>query len=107
MLTKKDMSEVKAYAKPPPLVELALGAVMTVLKKPTTWDEIKKALGDANFLLTLLKFDKDQLVRGKSEGAEGALNETSDGEDFFFVLLIRAVDEEQSASVCEAILRDA
>lgn len=62
MLTKKDLSEVKAYAKPPPLVELALGGVMTVLKKPTSWDEIKKALGDASFLEKLLKYDKDQLV---------------------------------------------
>jgi hypothetical protein len=86
------MSEVKAYAKPPPLVELALGAVMTVLKKPTTWDEIKKALGDANFLLTLLKFDKDQLVRGKSGEAQGCLHEITDVEDISFVVRIRAVD---------------
>ncbi len=30
VLTKKDMSELKAYAKPPGLVELTLSAVMTV-----------------------------------------------------------------------------
>eukprot|EP00983_Pelagomonas_calceolata_P134871 1162101-Pelagomonas_calceolata.AAC.14 len=30
VLTKKDMSELKAYAKPPALVELTLNAVMTV-----------------------------------------------------------------------------
>lgn len=76
MLTKKDLSEVKAYAKPPPLVELALGGVMTVLKKPTSWDEIKKALGDANFLEKLLKFDKDQLVsrQSKEYSSEGRDN---------------------------------
>ncbi|EFJ08553.1 hypothetical protein SELMODRAFT_185288 [Selaginella moellendorffii] len=62
VLTKKDLSEVKAYAKPPALVELTLGAVMTVLKKPPTWDEAKKQLGDSQFLTNLLKYDKDQLV---------------------------------------------
>jgi hypothetical protein len=82
------MSEVKAYAKPPPLVELALGAVMTVLKKPTTWDEIKKALGDANFLLTLLKFDKDQLVRGQSEGAQDSLEDTTNVAESSFIILL-------------------
>ena len=56
------MSELKAYAKPPALVELCLQGVMTALKKPPTWDEAKKQLGDANFLLKLLEFDKDQLV---------------------------------------------
>ena len=62
VLTKKDLSEVKAYAKPPALVELTLGAVMTVLKRPPTWEEAKKALGDPSFLTNLLKYDKDLLV---------------------------------------------
>ena len=62
VLTKKDMSELKAYAKPPAMVELCLKGVMTVLKKSPTWEEAKKQLGDANFLLKLLEFDKDQLV---------------------------------------------
>eukprot|EP00232_Nephroselmis_pyriformis_P029065 CAMPEP_0182867354 /NCGR_PEP_ID=MMETSP0034_2-20130328/8675_1 /TAXON_ID=156128 /ORGANISM="Nephroselmis pyriformis, Strain CCMP717" /LENGTH=4528 /DNA_ID=CAMNT_0024999703 /DNA_START=83 /DNA_END=13669 /DNA_ORIENTATION=- len=62
VLTKKDFSELKAYAKPPALVELTLGAVMTVLKKAPTWDSCKKELGDTNFMERLLKFDKDLLV---------------------------------------------
>eukprot|EP00898_Chlorokybus_atmophyticus_P005400 jgi/Chlat1/5861/Chrsp4S06373 len=61
VLTKKDLSEVKAYAKPPALVEMTLSAVMTVLRRPPTWDETKKALGDASFLEKLLRFDKDKL----------------------------------------------
>lgn len=61
VLTKKDMSELKAYAKPPALVELTLTAVMTVLKVSPTWDEAKKQLGDASFMDRLLKFDKDRL----------------------------------------------
>lgn len=58
VLTKKDMSELKAYAKPPALVELTLGGVMTVLGRPATWEEAKKALGDASFMDKLVHFDK-------------------------------------------------
>jgi dynein heavy chain, axonemal len=61
VLTKKDMSELKAYSKPPALVELALAGVMTVLRKAPTWDEAKKQLGDSQFMEKLLKFDKDKL----------------------------------------------
>ena len=61
VLTKKDFSELKAYAKPPTLVEVTLCAVMTVLKKTPTWDESKKQLGDASFMTKLLEFNKDLL----------------------------------------------
>jgi dynein heavy chain len=61
VLTKKDMAELKAYAKPPALVELTLSGVMTVLKRTATWDEAKKALGDANFMQKLMEFEKDKL----------------------------------------------
>ena len=61
VLTKKDMSELKAYSKPPALVELCLKGVMTVLKKSPTWDAAKKTLGDTQFLPGLLNFDKDKL----------------------------------------------
>lgn len=64
VLTKKDFAELKAYAKPPALVELTLGGVQTVLKKPTTWDDSKKSLGDANFMQKLVEFDKDKLDEG-------------------------------------------
>lgn len=55
------MSELKAYAKPPTLVELTLGAVLTVLKVSPSWDEAKKQLNDASFMDKLLHFDKDRL----------------------------------------------
>ncbi|CEG01942.1 Dynein heavy chain [Ostreococcus tauri] len=64
VLTKKDMGELKSYVKPPALVELCLKGVLTVLKRPTTWDEAKKQLGDSGFLERLLHFDKDTLVDG-------------------------------------------
>lgn len=49
---------MKAYSKPPPLVDITLSGVMTVLKWPGSWEEAKKALGDANFMFKLLNFDK-------------------------------------------------
>ncbi|CAG9464381.1 unnamed protein product [Pedinophyceae sp. YPF-701] len=62
VLDKKDISELKAYSKPPAAVELTLGGVLTVLKRPTNWDEAKKQMGDAGFLSKLMNYDKDQLV---------------------------------------------
>jgi len=61
VLTKKDMSELKAYAKPPALVELTLNAVMTVFRRPATWEESKKQLGDPSFMNRMMEFDKDKL----------------------------------------------
>ncbi|GMH41208.1 hypothetical protein BSKO_09118 [Bryopsis sp. KO-2023] len=61
VLTKKDISEMKAYAKPPALVEVTLCGVMTVFKRPATWDEAKKQLGDASFMEKMVRFDKDKL----------------------------------------------
>jgi dynein heavy chain, axonemal len=51
----------QAYSKPPALVEMALAGVMTVLKRPATWEEAKRALGDANFMMRLLQHDKDAM----------------------------------------------
>ncbi len=38
--------------------------VMTVLRRPPTWDEAKKQLGDSSFMSKLLEFDKDKLDDG-------------------------------------------
>ena len=60
LLNKKDMAEVKAYSKPPPAVETVLEAVMILRKQEPTWTEAKKQLGDANFLMQLVQYDKEQ-----------------------------------------------
>ena len=54
----------QAYSKPPGLVELTLGGVMTVLRRAATWEESKKQLGDAGFMGKLLHYDKDGLDDG-------------------------------------------
>ena len=59
LLNKKDMAEVKAYAKPPPAVETVMEAVMVLRKQEPTWAEAKKQLGDPNFLMQLVQYDKE------------------------------------------------
>lgn len=44
-LNKKDMTEIKSYAKPPGLVEKVLEAVMILRGNEPTWLEAKKQLG--------------------------------------------------------------
>ncbi len=45
-LSKRDIAEVKAYGKPPALVELVLEAVMVLKQSEPTWAEAKRQLGN-------------------------------------------------------------
>lgn len=60
-LSKKDIQEIKSYAKPPPLVEKVLEAVMILKKCEPTWDEGKKQLNNPLFVRQLVTFDKDNI----------------------------------------------
>lgn len=60
-LDKASISEVKAYSKPPALVETVLQGVMTLFNKPTDWANAKKVIGEANFLTQIKTFDKDNV----------------------------------------------
>ncbi|XP_035806180.2 dynein axonemal heavy chain 2 [Amphiprion ocellaris] len=60
-LNKKDMTEIKSYGHPPALVETVMHAVMTLLGKEPSWPEAKRQLGEANFIKTLVHFDKDNI----------------------------------------------
>lgn len=44
-LNKKDMTEIKSYGRPPPLVERVMNAVMILRCSEPTWAEAKKQLG--------------------------------------------------------------
>merc|ERR1719171_3456206 len=61
-LDKKDLQELKSFAKPPPLVEVVLGAVCLLMGKKENWDESKKLLGDLHLLENLKEYDKDALA---------------------------------------------
>ena len=53
-LNKKDITEIKSYGKPPPLVEKCLEAVMILRGNEPTWAEAKRQLGLPHvYLMTL------------------------------------------------------
>ncbi|XP_055375876.1 dynein axonemal heavy chain 2 [Condylostylus longicornis] len=60
-LSKKDISEVKSYGRPPVKVEKVMEAVMVILNKKPDWETSKKTLGEPNFLNDLKNFDKDNI----------------------------------------------
>lgn len=60
-LNKKDLTEVKSYAKPPTKVEKVMESVMILLGKEPTWAEAKRQLGEQSFLDQLKNFDKNHI----------------------------------------------
>jgi dynein heavy chain len=60
-LTKGDITEVKSFAKPPPLVQTTMEAVCVLLGRKADWDTSKKLLGESDFMDQLLNFDKDNI----------------------------------------------
>jgi len=63
-LNKNDITEIKSFAKPPPLVQTVMEAVLTLLQQKPSWESAKKVLSDAKFLQTLIDFDKDSISEG-------------------------------------------
>nr|XP_042907190.1 dynein axonemal heavy chain 2 isoform X1 [Parasteatoda tepidariorum]XP_042907240.1 dynein axonemal heavy chain 2 isoform X1 [Parasteatoda tepidariorum] len=60
-LNKRDIGEIKSYAKPPELVALVLQAVMILRDSEPSWAEAKRQLGSPNFLKQLMEFDRDNI----------------------------------------------
>jgi dynein heavy chain len=60
-LKKNDIAEVKAYGKPPELVETVMESVMVLKQSEPSWGEAKRQLGDPNFIQTLKDFDKNNI----------------------------------------------
>ena len=60
-LDKKDTQEVKAYAKPPELVQKVMEAVDILMGVKPDWGESKKLLQDPNFIQKLQEYDKDNI----------------------------------------------
>ncbi|XP_075914114.1 dynein axonemal heavy chain 2-like [Petromyzon marinus] len=60
-LNKRDMTEIKSYGRPPPLVETVMQAVMILRGGEPTWAEAKRQLSDQNFIKQLANFDRDNI----------------------------------------------
>jgi dynein heavy chain len=62
-IRKEDITELKSFAKPHPLVEQCTMCVAIFKKYPdTSWKGAKVMMGDGGFLNSLLDFDKDSLT---------------------------------------------
>jgi dynein heavy chain len=60
-LSKNDITEIKSFAKPPPLVQTVLEAVCILKGAKPTWDDAKKIMSDSSFLSSLETYDKDNI----------------------------------------------
>ncbi len=60
-LDKKDITEIKAFVKPPPAVQMVMEGVCILLGEKPDWDTAKKVLGNTNLLNELKQFDKDNI----------------------------------------------
>lgn len=60
-LKKGDIAEVKAYGRPPDLVEIVMEAVMVLKQCEPNWPEAKRQLNDPNFIASLKEFDRDNI----------------------------------------------
>ncbi|CAD7967000.1 unnamed protein product, partial [Amoebophrya sp. A25] len=61
-LDKKDITEIRTFVKPPPLVMLTMEAVCVLLGEKTDWDSAKRVMQDNNAFIARLKdFDKDKI----------------------------------------------
>ncbi|KAI4461456.1 dynein heavy chain [Holotrichia oblita] len=60
-LNKKDISEMKSYAKPPAKVKMVMESIMILKGVEPTWEEAKRQLGESKFLDDLREFDKNHI----------------------------------------------
>lgn len=60
-LDKKDITEIKSFAKPPPAVQTVMEAICILMGAKPDWDSSKKLLNDANFMKNLKEYDKDNI----------------------------------------------
>jgi dynein heavy chain len=79
-LDKKDIQEVKSFAKPPPLVEVVLSSVCLLMGQKENWDEAKKLMNKSSFLDDLKTYDKDALTANTK--LTGKLQKYMKREDF-------------------------
>ena len=60
-LNKGDITEVKGFPKPPPLVQLTMEAVCILLGEKPDWETAKKVLSRGTFMQELFDYDKDNI----------------------------------------------
>ncbi|XP_024516360.1 LOW QUALITY PROTEIN: dynein heavy chain 6, axonemal, partial [Selaginella moellendorffii] len=61
-LNKNDITEIKSFTKPPPLVLLTMEGVCVLLGEKPDWDTSKKVMSDVQFIKRLIEYDKDAIT---------------------------------------------
>ncbi|RHY56775.1 hypothetical protein DYB38_003577, partial [Aphanomyces astaci] len=81
-LDKKDITEVRSFAKPPQIVIVVMEAVCIMLGEKPDWDTSKKLLAKSTFMQELKEYDKDNIppsvlkkVRKYTDSPEFAVDE--------------------------------
>ncbi|KAJ3083598.1 Dynein heavy chain 6, axonemal, partial [Rhizoclosmatium hyalinum] len=60
-LDKKDIAELKVFAKPPDAVLMVMEAICILFKLKPDWENSKKLLGDPQFMKKMAEYDKDNI----------------------------------------------
>ncbi|GLE05887.1 hypothetical protein PINS_up015068 [Pythium insidiosum] len=60
-LDKKDITEVRAFVKPPQAVQMVMEAVCVMLGEKPDWDTSKRLLSRSTFMADLKEYDKDNI----------------------------------------------
>ncbi|KAJ3207853.1 Dynein heavy chain 6, axonemal [Entophlyctis luteolus] len=60
-LDKKDIAELKVFAKPPDAVLMVMEAICILFKMKPDWENSKKLLGDPQFMKKMADYDKDNI----------------------------------------------
>ncbi|KAJ3021047.1 UNVERIFIED_CONTAM: Dynein heavy chain 6, axonemal [Siphonaria sp. JEL0065] len=60
-LDKKDIAELKVFAKPPDAVLMVMEAICILFKMKPDWENSKKLLGDPQFMKKMAEYDKDNI----------------------------------------------
>ncbi|RHY30280.1 hypothetical protein DYB32_004445, partial [Aphanomyces invadans] len=81
-LDKKDITEVRSFAKPPQIVIVVMEAVCIMVGEKPDWDTAKKLLAKSTFMQELKEYDKDNIppatlkkIRKYTESPEFAVEE--------------------------------
>jgi dynein heavy chain len=67
-LDKKDITEVRSFAKPPPAVRTVMEAVCLLLGEKTDWDSAKAVLSRSSFMEDLITYDRDNIAPARLKG---------------------------------------
>ncbi|ODM99117.1 Dynein heavy chain 2, axonemal [Orchesella cincta] len=64
-LAEDDLTHIRSYYSPPPIVSKVLDSVMIMIDKQTTWPEAKIQLGHPDFVRNISEFDKARITQEK------------------------------------------